>query len=324
MIEAKELTKSFGQINAVKNVSFNVKKGDILGFLGPNGAGKSTTMRMLTGFLEPDSGDAVIAGKSVRENPIEVKSRIGYLSETSPLYSEMTVREFLNFCCEIRGFTGAKKTYTAERAIDRCFLDGVKNQQINTLSKGYRQRVSFAQSILHDPDYLILDEPTDGLDPNQKREVREMIKSMSREKAIILSTHILEEAYAICTRAIIISGGEIIADETPEALLEKDPAFGSLDIETDFINDPESFRQSLNKISDIDKIEIKNTGENSDKSEFKIFFEKSKYPSIPELIGQLDQILAGNGLRINSVSKDKGDLTKVFQILTGNGLTTRK
>ncbi|MDY0132457.1 MAG: ABC transporter ATP-binding protein [Desulforegulaceae bacterium] len=318
MIEARKLTKSFGHTTAVKNVSFSLEKGDILGFLGPNGAGKSTTMRMLSGYLEPDSGDAFIGGKSVRKNPIEIKTQIGYLSETSPLYSEMTVNEFLKFCSEVRGFTGSKKNYVTENAIEKCFLRSVKNQQINTLSKGYRQRVSFAQSILHDPKYLILDEPTDGLDPNQKQEVREMIKSMSLEKAIILSTHILEEAAAICTRAIIIAKGEIIADETPGDLLKKDPGFGSLEVETEFIANLDEFKTSLNKIENIDKIEINKNSPKFNKSDFKIFFSKNNYPSIPELVIELEKILSKNNLKLNSISKDKGDLTKVFQMLTKN------
>lgn len=315
MIEAKELTKSFGQIKAVKKVSFKVQKGDILGFLGPNGAGKSTTMRMLTGYIQPDSGDAIIGNKSVKENPLEVKSKIGYLSETSPLYSEMTVREFLNFCSEIRGFSGRKKNLRTENAIEKCFLSEVKNQQINTLSKGFRQRVSFAQSILHDPKYLILDEPTDGLDPNQKQEVREMIKSMSLEKAIILSTHILEEAAAICNRAIVISQGKIIADETPRALLEKDPDFGSLEIETDLIKDFSEIKSSADKIENIENILIE---ENPGNSVLKIFFKKNNCPPIPQFINDIETILSKNNVKINSVSKNKGDLTKVFQILTKN------
>ncbi|MDY0360802.1 MAG: ABC transporter ATP-binding protein [Desulforegulaceae bacterium] len=318
MIEAKELTKSFGQTKAVKNVSFNVKKGDILGFLGPNGAGKSTTMRMLTGYLAPDSGDAFIDSKSVTENPIQVKSQIGYLSETSPLYSEMTVTEFLNFCCEIRGFSGKKKMAMTQKAIENCFLIQAKDQQINTLSKGYRQRVSFAQSILHDPKYLILDEPTDGLDPNQKQEVREMIKSMSKEKAIILSTHILEEAAAICSRAIIISNGEIIADNTPKGLLEKDPDFGSYDIETDFIKDINNFKTALNKIQMIDKIEIKNNSEKNGNSRVKIFFNKTSSFSTSEIILEIEKIISNSSLKIKSISRDNGDLTKVFRILTNN------
>ncbi|MCB9481041.1 MAG: ATP-binding cassette domain-containing protein [Desulfobacteraceae bacterium] len=318
MIEAKELTKSFGQTKAVRNVSFNVETGDILGFLGPNGAGKSTTMRMLTGYIAPDSGDAFIDSKSVTENPIEVKSQIGYLSEISPLYSEMTVTEFLNFCCEIRGFSGRKKISMTEKAIEKCFLSQAKHQQINTLSKGYRQRVSFAQSIIHDPKYLILDEPTDGLDPNQKQEVREMIKSMSREKAIILSTHILDEAAAICNRAIIISNGEIIADDTPRGLLEKDPDFGSYDIETDFIKDINHFKSSLNKIQIIDKIEIKKNSEKNDNSWIKIFFSKTSSFSTSEIILELEKIFSNSSLKLKSISRDKGDLTKVFRILTSN------
>lgn len=224
MIEIKGLVKSFGPKRAVDGVSFTVHRGDILGFLGPNGAGKSTTMKMLTGFLRPNAGTALVAGLDVTADPVGVKRKTGYLPENSPAYPEMTVGEFLGFIAEIRGFrSAAEKSARVERALRLCHLEPVKKQTIETLSKGYKQRVGLAQALLHDPPVLVLDEPTDGLDPNQKNEVRTLIKSMAGEKAVILSTHILEEVEAICTRVIIISQGRIVADETPAKLQARQP-----------------------------------------------------------------------------------------------------
>lgn len=218
MIETQNLHKQFGSIKAVNGISFSVEKGEVLGFLGPNGAGKTTTMRMITGFLPPTSGSAKVCGYDVAARPVEVKRRIGYLPENAPAYDSMTVNDFLLFAAEIRGYSGSERAKLVERAIERCRLDGVRHQSIGTLSKGYRQRACLGQAILHDPPVLIMDEPTDGLDPNQKHVVRLMIKEMAAEKAIIVSTHILEEVDAVCTRAIIISRGAVVANGTPEEL----------------------------------------------------------------------------------------------------------
>lgn len=224
MIEVKGLVKTFGSKRAVSGVSFRVNRGDVLGFLGPNGAGKSTTMKMLTGFLRPDAGTATVEGVDVTQDPVAVKTRLGYLPESAPAYPEMTVEEFLAFIAEVRGFrAAAERDEKVDRAITLTHLTSVRNQSIETLSKGYKQRVGFAQALLHDPPALVLDEPTDGLDPNQKTEVRTLIKSMAATKAVILSTHILEEVEAICTRVIIISQGKIVADETPAQLRARQP-----------------------------------------------------------------------------------------------------
>lgn len=223
MIEVKGLAKSFGAKRAVDGVSFSVGKGEILGFLGPNGAGKSTTMKMITGFLRPDAGTAVVDGVDVLKDPVAVKTKLGYLPENAPAYPEMTVVEFLGFVAEVRGFRGEAAKARVERAVTLTHLDSVRGQTIDTLSKGFKQRVGFAQALLHDPPALILDEPTDGLDPNQKNEVRLLIKGMAAQKAVVLSTHILEEVEAICTRVIIISRGKLVADETPAALLARKP-----------------------------------------------------------------------------------------------------
>jgi ABC-2 type transport system ATP-binding protein len=218
MLEVTSIAKSFGAIKAVKDVSFKVDKGEVLGFLGPNGAGKTTTMRMITGFLPPTSGTAIVCGYDVTKDPVEVKKRIGYLPENAPAYHSMTVSEFLGFAADMRGFHGGEKRDKVDAAVEKCRLQGVRHQSIGTLSKGYRQRACFAQAILHDPPILIMDEPTDGLDPNQKHVVRTMINEMASKKAIIVSTHILEEVDAVCTRAIIISSGIIVANGTPAEL----------------------------------------------------------------------------------------------------------
>jgi ABC-2 type transport system ATP-binding protein len=224
MIEVKGLVKTYGTKRAVDGVSFKVNRGDILGFLGPNGAGKSTTMKMITGFLRPTAGTALVDGHDVTQDPVAVKRRIGYLPESAPAYGEMTVQEFLGFIAEARGFrSAAERTAQVDRAISLTHLDPVRRQSIETLSKGYKQRVGFAQALLHNPPVLVLDEPTDGLDPNQKNEVRSLIKSMAAEKAVILSTHILEEVEAICTRVIIISQGRVVVDETPAQLQARQP-----------------------------------------------------------------------------------------------------
>jgi ABC-2 type transport system ATP-binding protein len=227
MIEVVKLSKHFGSKVAVNELSFTVQKGEVLGFLGPNGAGKSTTMRMVTGFIPPSSGEANICGISITADPTEAKKKIGYLPESAPLYNDMTVIGFLKFCAEIRKLSGSAKKDAVERAIETCFLGSVAHQSIDTLSKGYRHRTCLAQALLHDPEVLILDEPTDGLDPNQKYEVRQLIKRLGETKAILFSTHILEEVEASCTRAIIVDRGRIVEDGTPAQLIAKAP-HGSL------------------------------------------------------------------------------------------------
>ena len=207
MIKVQNLTKQFGHKRAVDGISFSVERGEVLGFLGPNGAGKSTTMRMITGFFPPTGGTVTVGGFDMVEDPIPAKKLIGYLPENAPAYTDMTVHGFLNFAAEMRGLRGEAKTKAVRRAVEMCFLESVLHQSVDTLSKGYRHRTCFAQSIIHDPDILVLDEPTDGLDPNQKHEVRQLIRRMGEKKAIIFSTHILEEVDAVCSRALIIDRG---------------------------------------------------------------------------------------------------------------------
>lgn len=221
MIEVKKLRRSFGPVVAVDGISFSVEKGQVLGLLGPNGAGKSTAMRMLACFIRPDSGTATICGYDIQQNPIEIRKSIGYLAENVPAYNEMTVGSFLDFVCDAREIKGKARKKALDRIVPMCSVESVYHQTIETLSKGYKRRVGLAQALIHDPGVLILDEPTDGLDPNQKHEVRKLINKMAKDKCIIISTHILEEVEAVCSRTIIIAKGKILVDSTPEQLKEK-------------------------------------------------------------------------------------------------------
>jgi ABC-2 type transport system ATP-binding protein len=228
LIEIEGLTKRFGTFTAVDNVSFTVARGEVLGFLGPNGAGKSTTMKMLAGFSTPSAGTARIDGHDVQTDAIAARRQLGFLPEGAPTYPDMTVLGFLQFCARIRGYAGAELDARVEHAIGLTTLAEVRVQPVETLSKGFKRRVGLAQALLHDPPVLVLDEPTDGLDPNQKHEARTLIKRMAPEKAIVISTHILEEVDAVCTRAIIIAHGRIVADATPAELEKRHPS-GKLD-----------------------------------------------------------------------------------------------
>jgi ABC-2 type transport system ATP-binding protein len=221
MIEIEGLTKKFGPIAAVAGIDLRVSKGEVLGFLGPNGAGKSTTMKMVTGYLAPDAGRVKICGFDVERDPLSAQRAIGYLPEGAPAYADMTPRQFLGFIAHVRGFTGAEAKARVQAVVEKTELEHVLDQPIDTLSKGFKRRVGLAQAILHDPPVLIMDEPTDGLDPNQKHAVRNLLKKMAPEKAIIISTHLLEEVEAICTRAVIIDRGRVVADGTPSQLLAR-------------------------------------------------------------------------------------------------------
>src|SRR3990167_1073459 len=218
MIKIENLVKTFGAKRAVDGVSFNVERGEVLGFLGPNGAGKSTTMRMITGFMPPTSGRVTIGGHDVAESPLEAKRLIGSLPENAPSSSDMTVLGFLKFAAELRGLARETRKKAVDRVVGLCHLDSVLHQSVDTLSKGYKHRTALAQARIHDPEVLVLDEPTDGLDPNQKHEVRDLIHEISRGRTILISTHILEEVPSVCTRTIIIAKGEILVDSTPEKL----------------------------------------------------------------------------------------------------------
>jgi len=218
MLEIDSLSKRFGDFYAVSDVSFKVEKGEVLGFLGPNGAGKSTTMKMITGFLEPTFGDAKVCGHSILHERLQAQKKIGYVPENAPLYEEMYVKEFLNFVGGMHGISNKKLAECVAHVINICNLEKVEAQKIETLSKGYKRRVSLAQALVHDPDILILDEPTDGLDPNQKHDVRLLIKELSKEKCVLISTHILEEVEEVCDRCVIIGEGRLLFEGTPEEL----------------------------------------------------------------------------------------------------------
>ena len=218
LISVTELSKHFGPLTAVDGISFKLNRGEVLGFLGPNGSGKSTTMKMITGFLPPSAGKIEVCGLNVVEQPVEIKRRIGYLPEGAPLYSDMTPRSLLNFVAETRSINLTERRRRIEEVGGKLQIEDVFHQPIETLSKGYKRRVGLAQAIIHDPDVLILDEPTDGLDPNQKHDVRKLLSEMAATKAIIISTHILEEVNAVCSRAIIIARGRLLVDETPQQL----------------------------------------------------------------------------------------------------------
>lgn len=228
LIEISGLTKRFGAFTAVDGISFNVRRGEVLGFLGPNGAGKSTTMRMLAGFIRPSAGTARICGHDVQTDGIKARAALGYLPEGAPTYPDMSVEDFLGFIARIRGYTGAEAHTRIAEAVQLTTLSEVIRLPIETLSKGTKRRVGLAQALLHDPDVLVMDEPTDGLDPNQKHQIRDLITAMAPHKAIIISTHILEEVDAVCTRAIVIANGQLVADDTPQALAKLHPS-GRLD-----------------------------------------------------------------------------------------------
>jgi ABC-2 type transport system ATP-binding protein len=228
MIKTQNLTKNYDGLMAVDDLTFSVEPGEVLGFLGPNGAGKSTTMRMLAGFITPTSGSASICGHDVQQEPLAAKAALGYLPEGAPHYGEMTVGSFLDFIADLRGLTGPTRKTRLDHVIGRLQLEGVIAQTMETLSKGFKRRVGLAQAIVHDPRVLILDEPTDGLDPIQKHEVRTLISEIAKEKTIVISTHILEEVDAVCTRAVIIARGRLVADDTPAGLRARAPS-GRLD-----------------------------------------------------------------------------------------------
>jgi len=255
MIRANALSKHYGSLVAVDNLSFQVQSGEVLGFLGPNGAGKTTTMRMFAGFVPPTSGSAEICGYAIEKQPTEAKRLIGYLPEGAPAYGEMTPRDFLTFIAQIRGLSRPETAERCDDVIERLNLATVLDQSIDTLSKGFKRRVGIAQAILHDPPVLLMDEPTDGLDPNQKHEVRRLIQSMASDKIIVISTHILEEVDAVCNRAIIISQGRIVADETPAALINRSRYHNAVTLKLDSKAEFDSIRKKLEKVTGVEHIE---------------------------------------------------------------------
>jgi len=260
MIAAEGLTKTFGSRTAVDGISFGVQPGEVLGFLGPNGAGKTTTMRMLAGFVAPTAGHASICGHSIEEQPVAAKQKLGYLPEGAPSYGEMTPQDFLRFIGAVRGLTAGDFRRRLGDVVERLQLAEVLQQPIETLSKGFRRRVGLAQAILHDPPVLILDEPTDGLDPNQKYEVRQLIRTMAPGKVIVISTHILEEVDAVCSRAIIIANGRIVADEKPSALLRRSRYHNAVTLRFSHAADLPAVAGSLRELSGVSAVEVDEHG----------------------------------------------------------------
>lgn len=311
MIEITQLSKHFGPKVAVDNLSLSVQKGQVLGFLGPNGAGKSTTMRMITGYLPPTAGTISVGGTDMLDDPNTAKARIGYLPESAPLYADMTVEGFLAFAAELRGLSGAAKKAAVDKAITTCFLEKVRFQAIDTLSKGYRHRTCLAQAIIHDPEVLILDEPTDGLDPNQKDVVRNLIKEMGKTKAIIFSTHILEEVEACCTRAVIIDQGKVVADGTPDELKRRALRAGSVHVK---ITGPGagSLAADLGKLGQASRIE--NAVSEGDS------FSGTVYPKSKTAIGSLTteiyELCRSRNLVLSELHEEPGRLDDMFRELT--------
>jgi ABC-2 type transport system ATP-binding protein len=299
MIRIENLVKTFGAKRAVDGISFGVERGEVLGFLGPNGAGKSTTMRMVTGFMPPSSGRVTIGGHDVAESPLEAKRLIGYLPENAASYPDMTVRGFLEFAAELRGLRGSQKKQAVGRVVERCFLQSVLRQSIDTLSKGYKHRTCLAQALIHDPDVLIMDEPTDGLDPNQKHEVRNLIRELGRNKAIVFSTHILEEVDAACTRAIIIDRGRIVANGTPEELRAMSDLAGAVTLS--------AHGASAEKLSALGRVEDLNGA-------FRIYpRDKSR---AAELAQDVVELVSREGWRVEGMFSERGELDEVFRRIT--------
>jgi ABC-2 type transport system ATP-binding protein len=307
MISIRRLVKRFGDRRAVDDVSFEVNQGDVLGFLGPNGAGKSTTMRMITGFIPPTSGTAIVNGQDVVLDPVAVKRRVGYLPENAPAYGDMTVAEFLGFCAQVRGYEGDTLRRRVDRTIDRCFLHSVRNQTFETLSKGYRQRTCFAQSILHDPPILIMDEPTDGLDPNQKHVVRSMIQEMAAEKVIIFSTHLLEEVDAVCNRVIIISQGRLIVDSTPAELRKRSRSFNAVQVAV--AAPPDQVRSTFRALPGVASVDLLSNG--SDECVCRVYPRDSQ-----SIASRLMEAAHQQNWTVTELETDRGRLDEVFRDLT--------
>ena len=307
MINVSQLTKRFGNQTVVDNLTFSVGRGEVLGFLGPNGAGKSTTMKMISGFLKPDHGSVEIEGIDIETNPIEAKSKLGYLPEGIPLYGDMPVHSFLIFAARIRGLSGSNLTKQIASVVSDVQIEEVLTQPIFTLSKGFKRRVGLALALLHDPDVLVLDEPTDGLDPNQKEQVRALIEKISENKVIILSTHILDEVDSVCSRVIIIDKGQIIVDQTTESLVTASKFHNSVRVQMVDINHAEVQKQlsGIDAIANLQYIE-------KDKS-FHITTKDGR-----SVVEEIWKVVESNSWKIRTLSEQRGDLEDVFRQITSH------
>ncbi|MEX0963234.1 MAG: ATP-binding cassette domain-containing protein [Pseudohongiellaceae bacterium] len=304
MIEIKNLTKNFDQFIAIDDLTFTVKEGEVLGFLGPNGAGKSTTMKLITGFLCASHGSIRIDGYDISQSPIEAKSLMGYLPEGAPSYGDMTTLEFLNFIAQVRGYRGEEITRRVQHVLDEVELNSVSHQTIETLSKGFKRRVGLAQAIMHDPKVLILDEPTDGLDPNQKHHVRELIKNLARDKIVIISTHILEEVTAVCSRAIIISEGKIVADGTPAELEARSKYHQAVSVRLSEVYDLAADLEGLDDVGVVEK-------DSEDALVFRILASAGK-PIFP----QVSEVAQEKNWPVTEFHISRGQLEDVFRTVT--------
>lgn len=307
MIEIKNLTKFYGHNAAVKNISFTVKDHEILGFLGPNGAGKSTTMNIITGYLPSSSGTVLIGGTDISENPTEAKRKIGYLPEIPPVYPDMKVKEYLKFAAGIKGVKGAEKNAQVEEAMEKLRIKDMENRLIRNLSKGYKQRVGFAQALLGNPEYIILDEPTVGLDPSQVVEVRNLITSLKKDHTIILSSHILQEIQAVCERVVIISHGEIRAMDTIKHLEESMGTSSVISIRAE--GDSKKARACITAVAGITSVaEIISEGDNVNTYKISVDDDSIKKSIVAELVK--------NGIDVSEVSSERPSLEEVFVKLT--------
>ena len=308
MLQVEGLTKQFGDLTAVDNISFSVDRGEVLGFLGPNGAGKTTAMRMVTGFLPPTAGTVTVEGFDVSRQPIEVKRRIGYLPEGAPLYEDMTPLELLAFICDVRGISGQAKNDAIEKAAAGINIERVMHQSIGTLSKGYKRRVGIAQAILHDPDVLILDEPTDGLDPNQKHEVRALINEMAKDKVIVISTHLLEEVEVVCSRTIVIAAGKIVADCSPAELEAQSSYHNAITVRVDEVH-VDSCKGHLDTLDVVARVDL--IGQSNGVAELVAFPVKGQI-----ILDQVNGKLRESNIGVEEVRVERGRLDEVFRRIT--------
>jgi len=307
MIEIKNLTKTFGLIRAVDDITLTVPRGQVLGFLGPNGAGKSTTMKIVTGFLQPTSGRVSVCGHNVLDNPLAAQRAMGYLPEGAPLYAEMTAEALLHFCAEARGYRGADKRRIVRDAAERVHLEGVMRQPIETLSKGYKRRVGLAQAIMHDPEVLILDEPTDGLDPNQKHEVRTLIREMAGHKVIVLSTHILEEVEAVCDRAVVIAHGRLVGDGTPADLQARSTYHNAVNLVV--TSKPDGLLDALQALPNVAHVEHHDSHDGR--------LQCTVLPSNGKpIVTDVSELLRSRGAQIERLQVEAGRLDEVFRKMT--------
>jgi ABC-2 type transport system ATP-binding protein len=307
MIDCQGLVKEYGRLRAVDDLSFRVEPGEVLGFLGPNGAGKTTTMRVVAGFLPPTAGRVLVCGYDIETQSTQAKRRVGYLPEGAPSYPEMTPRSFLEFVAEVRGMAGESRRKRLDEVFGLLHLERVLDQTIDTLSKGYRRRVGLAQAILHDPDVLILDEPTDGLDPNQKHEVRELIGRMARNKIIVISTHLLEEVEAVCNRAVIIARGKILADDTPHGLEARSRFHNAVSLKLAKPEQLPAARSEIERLPEVAAIEM-----DQNAARLTAFPAAGKLP-----LGAINSLAEARGWDLAELHLESGRLDEVFRAITG-------